>query len=184
MPPPPDADALIAAIDAHYAEVDHLTARFRLDIHSEAFGKDTLERGTVWLARPGKMRWDFADTDILLGTDDVLISIDRQGQTILQRSGENMYTVATSFLYGLASRFVGTVDDGVLTLQPRTPSPQYRTLQLWVDNDVVVRAVVEDTADNTFSIRLFDPVEGEPKEEPWFEFRREDFADYTMTVHE
>jgi len=53
----PDLKALAAAVDAHYNHLRSLQAEF-VEIYSGS-GMDRSEAGTLWLKKPGKMRWEY-----------------------------------------------------------------------------------------------------------------------------
>ena len=62
VPPPAaqakqDVKALAAAVDAHYNHLRSLQAEFT-EIYSGS-GMDRNESGTLWLKKPGKMRWEY-----------------------------------------------------------------------------------------------------------------------------
>ena len=53
----PDVKTIAAAVDAHYNHLRSLQAEF-----TEAYrgsGMDRTESGTLWLKKPGKMRWEY-----------------------------------------------------------------------------------------------------------------------------
>ena len=53
----PDVKALAAAIDAHYNHLRSLQAEFTEEYRGS--GMDRNESGTLWLKKPGKMRWEY-----------------------------------------------------------------------------------------------------------------------------
>ena len=53
----PDVRALARAVDEHYNRLHSLQAEFTEIFHGE--GMDRSESGTVWLKKPGKMRWEY-----------------------------------------------------------------------------------------------------------------------------
>ena len=55
--PPPDAKAIADAVDHRYNNLRSLRAEFT-EIYRGA-GLDRTESGTLWLKRPGKMRWEY-----------------------------------------------------------------------------------------------------------------------------
>jgi len=55
--PAPDVDAIAKAVDAHYDHLHTLQAEFT-EIYRGA-GMDRTESGTLWLKKPGKMRWEY-----------------------------------------------------------------------------------------------------------------------------
>jgi len=54
---PPDIKALAAAVDAHYNHLHSLEAEFT-EVYRGS-GIDRTESGTLWLKKPGKMRWEY-----------------------------------------------------------------------------------------------------------------------------
>jgi outer membrane lipoprotein carrier protein len=54
---PVDVKALAAAVDAHYNGLGSLEANFS-EVYRGA-GMDRTESGTLWLKKPGKMRWEY-----------------------------------------------------------------------------------------------------------------------------
>jgi outer membrane lipoprotein carrier protein len=52
-----DVKALAAAVDAHYNHLRSLQAEFT-EVYRGA-GMDRTESGTLWLKKPGKMRWEY-----------------------------------------------------------------------------------------------------------------------------
>ena len=53
----PDVKALAAAVDAHYNHLRSLQAEFT-EMY-QGSGMDRHESGTLWLKKPGKMRWEY-----------------------------------------------------------------------------------------------------------------------------
>src|ERR1700752_5489549 len=52
-----DVKALAAAVDAHYNHLRSLQAEFtEVD---RGLGMERTESGTLWLKKPGKMRWEY-----------------------------------------------------------------------------------------------------------------------------
>ena len=52
-----DAKTLAAAVDSHYNHLHSLQAEFA-EIYRGS-GMDRTESGTLWLKKPGKMRWEY-----------------------------------------------------------------------------------------------------------------------------
>ncbi len=52
-----DVTALAAAVDEHYNHLKSLQAQFTEVYHGA--GMDRTESGTLWLKKPGKMRWEY-----------------------------------------------------------------------------------------------------------------------------
>jgi len=54
---PPDVKTLAAAVDTHYNHLRTLQAEFT-EVYRGS-GMDRTESGTLWLKKPGKMRWEY-----------------------------------------------------------------------------------------------------------------------------
>jgi outer membrane lipoprotein carrier protein len=54
---PPDIKAVASAVDAHYNHLRSLQAEFT-EVYRGS-GMDRTESGTLWLKKPGKMRWEY-----------------------------------------------------------------------------------------------------------------------------
>ena len=54
---PPDVKSVAAAVDAHYNHLHSLEAEFT-EVYRGS-GMDRTESGTLWLKKPGKMRWEY-----------------------------------------------------------------------------------------------------------------------------
>ena len=55
--PTAEVKALAAAVDAHYNHLHSLEAQFTEEYRGA--GMDRTETGTLWLKKPGKMRWEY-----------------------------------------------------------------------------------------------------------------------------
>jgi len=55
----PSGDGLAKAIQAHYQQVRDFTANFEQAYVGGALKRRTVERGTVAIRKPGRMRWDY-----------------------------------------------------------------------------------------------------------------------------
>ena len=56
---PSDAERLITSVEARYARAGSLSAMFTQTFRSAATGQQLVERGRIWVKRPGQMRWDY-----------------------------------------------------------------------------------------------------------------------------
>jgi outer membrane lipoprotein carrier protein len=60
-----DASALIQRVEARYAEIEVIDAKFQQRTASSIYGED-IQQGSVTLKRPMKMRWDFGDKQFIM----------------------------------------------------------------------------------------------------------------------
>ncbi|BCS33873.1 outer-membrane lipoprotein carrier protein [Luteitalea sp. TBR-22] len=139
-------DALARSIQAHYQQVKDFTAAFEQSYVGGALKRRTVERGTVAIRKPGRMRWDYEAPEKKLFVADGMrmyfyVPADRQVRvSAMPEAGR----VPTPILF-LAGRgdllrdftveevqapMVGT---RALKLRPVRKEPEYETLTLVVD---------------------------------------------------
>jgi len=66
-PTPVTAAAKLSAVDVvnnvqkFYSNIKQVTAQFQQTVHISTFGTDKTSGGSVWIVKPGKMRWDYLE---------------------------------------------------------------------------------------------------------------------------
>lgn len=186
-PPPvapraPEAADVVARVQANYAGVDHLAAKFRLLTTDTTFGRTAIADGKLWILKPGKTRWDFqaprtpgkrapvGRSDIATGGPHYVI--DHALRQITRRAARpDVPALLVAFVSGegdLAADFVPALDpraadgrpgDHVLRLTPRQPGAPMSQLSLVVDgaNYRVKRSILVDTAGTTHDVSFYEP---------------------------
>jgi outer membrane lipoprotein carrier protein len=141
----PEVKAVAAALDAHYNHLRSLEAQFT-EIYRGA-GMERTESGTVWLKKPGKMRWEYRSPREKLFVSDgkaawFYVPDDRQARKTEARKLEDIRS-PLAFLLGktkLEKELRGlSLAPDVLPLQP---------------GDVVLRGVPQALADRVSEILL------------------------------
>jgi outer membrane lipoprotein carrier protein len=145
----PAADAFARSVQQHYETVYDFSSDFTHGYEGGALRRQTTERGTVLVKKPGKMRWAYKSPEEKLFVSDghqiyfyvpadkqvtvsAMPSEDRASTPILFLVGKGNLTAdfAVSYAEGLA----GVPADGVaLKLVPKTKTPEYDSLILVVD---------------------------------------------------
>ena len=141
----PDVRSLAAGVDAHYNHLKTLQAEFT-EVYRGA-GMERTETGTLWLKKPGKMRWEYrSPTEKLFVSDGkdawFFVPADRQARKTAARKLEDVRS-PLAFLLGktkLEKELTG------LSLAPDVPPLQA--------GDVVLRGVPEALADRLGQILL------------------------------
>lgn len=130
---PPKAPAaatdLARRVEQRHRAVKDLSARFTQTYRSLLLGREVVERGTVRLKPPGRMRWEYKDPEKKTFVSDgsrVYFHVPADGQVIVRdNAGER--GVAVNLLSGrseiLADFDVSLEEDGRLRLVPRKPDP-------------------------------------------------------------
>jgi len=144
----PAGDALARAVQAHYQQVRDFTATFEQSYVGGALKRRSVERGTVAIRKPGRMRWDYQSPEKKLFVSDATrmyfyVPADKQVRVSpLPEAGR----VPTPILF-LAGRGdllrdfkveevpppSGSKGARALRLRPMRPETDYDTLTLVVD---------------------------------------------------
>lgn len=200
-PAPLSAAGVVDRVQAFYVGIKQVSAKFRQSVTNATFGGDPKTNdGSVYIQKPGKMRWDYyaAKKGNTVRTKKSFISngaylyvVEYDNKQILKKSLEkDLMPVAISFLYGKgdlkadfsaeldASGKYGAKTDLVLKLTPKKPSAQYKNLYLVVDSKDfhVTQSVIIDSSNNTNHFRFFSPDFEKSVKDTWFEFNEKSDA--------
>jgi outer membrane lipoprotein-sorting protein len=124
------ANADLAKVEAHLAQVQSMTANFR-----QTDGKNRVATGTIQLKRPGRIRFDYSGDDLLLvGNNGRLTFIDYQ---VGQKSSWDLNKTPLGILLspnpdiGRIAKVIPSKDPRVLIVQARDARrPEFGTLLL------------------------------------------------------
>lgn len=190
---PADANAVVDKVQKFYSDIKQVTASFRQAVTNDTFGSTKTSDGTVWIMKPGKMRWDYLEKKqgkvtrkksfISNGTMLYVVEYDNM-QIVKKNLQQDLMPVAVSFLYGkgdLKTEFNAVMDtsgkygakgDYVLKLTPKKPSAQYKNLFLVVapDDYRVTQSIIIDSSNNVNHFRFYSPDFKKPIDPKWFEF--------------
>lgn len=198
-----DAGAVVQKVQDFYAGIKQVTAQFRQTVTNATFGSNKTSDGTVWLAKPGKMRWDYVDkkkgktqvTKSFISNGKYLYVVEHGNKQVVKKNLENdLMPVAVTFLYGkgnLAAEFNPEIDtsgkygakgDIVLKLTPKQPSAQYKNLYLVVapDNFRVKQSVIIDSSNNMNQFQFFAPDFEKAMKDSIFEFDERSVKNYRI----
>jgi outer membrane lipoprotein carrier protein len=159
-------------VDAFYARTASFRSRFEQELGVRALNSSTRSRGSLLVAKPGRMSWTYDDPE------DSRIVSDGQTVSVYEAPNKHLFRVpvqsspypgAFAFLTGQASlgdlfdfawRVEGP-DEGVCVLMgtPRSFTRAYRRVLLYVDRVSlqVGRVVIVDRAGDENRIDLIDP---------------------------
>ena len=150
-PPSAAAEALARRVEARQRGIQDLQGRFTQTYRSGVLGRDVVERGTVSVKRPGRMRWEYRDPEAKTFVSDgksfyFYVPADKQvivrdqgdsrGVTALLLSGK--LDILAQFDVGLETTPAGAPR---LRLSPRTPEGEVERIYLEVDATDRIRTI-------------------------------------------
>jgi outer membrane lipoprotein carrier protein len=143
--PSTDVKALAAAVDAHYNHLKSLQAEFT-ELYRGA-GMERTESGTLWLKKPGKMRWEYrSPTEKLFVSDGkdawFYVPADRQARKTAAKKLEDIRS-PLAFLLGKSKL--------EKELQGLSLAPDVTPVQT---GNVVLRGIPQALADRVSEILL------------------------------
>jgi len=198
------ADKALDNVQKFYANVKQVTALFRQSVTYETFGSTKSSDGSVYIMKPGKMRWEYVEKKkglykvekSFISNGTTLFVVDHGNkQVIVKNLAQDLMPVAVSFLYGkgdLKAEFSAALDptskyaekktDIVLKLTPKKKSAQYNNLILVVSptDFHVTQSIIIDSSKNVNHIKFFTPDFTKPIKNEWFEFDSRSVGNYRI----
>lgn len=201
--PGASATEVVERVQRFYAGIKQVTALFRQAVTNDTFGSTKASDGTVWIMKPGKMRWDYVEKKkgavevkkSFISNGTYLYVVEHDNKQVVKKNLErDLMPVAVSFLYGkgdLKAEFNPELDttgkygekgDIVLRLTPKQPSAQYKNLFLVVSpkDFHVSQSVIVDSSNNVNHFRFFAPDFEKPIKETYFEFDERSVKNYRV----
>ncbi len=207
---PATAPEIVDRVQQFYAGIKQVTAQFRQSVTNNTFGSTKTSDGSVWIMKPGKMRWDYlekkkdpgnAGKEVVevkksfISNGAYLYVVEHDNKQVVKKNlQQDLMPVAVSFLYGkgdLRAEFnaeldktgkYGEKDDLVLRLTPKQPSAQYKNLYLVVSprDFHVSQSVIVDSSSNVNHFRFFAPDFEKPIKDSYFEFDERSVKNYRV----
>ncbi len=196
------ADA-VDHVQTFYAGIKQVTASFRQAVTNDTFGSTKSSDGTVWIMKPGKMRWDYLEKKkdkvevkkSFISNGSYLYVVEHDNKQVTKKNlSQDLMPVAVTFLYGkgdLKAEFTseldtsgkyGGKDEVVLKLTPKQPSAQYKNLILVCNPQDyhVTQSIIIDSSNNVNHFRFFTPDFEKPIKDSWFEFNENSVKNYRI----
>ena len=198
------ASDAVDKVQAFYASIKQVTAQFRQSVINPTFGSNKSNDGTVWIMKPGKMRWDYLEKKkdnkvevkkSFISNGSYLYVVEHDNKQVTKKNlKEDLMPVAVTFLYGkgdLKAEFTSEIDkskaygganDIVLKLTPKAPSAQYKNLVLVVSptDYHVTQSIIIDSSNNVNHFQFFTPDFEKPIKDSWFEFSEGSVKNYRV----
>ena len=172
----PTLDEAVSALEQAQRRVTDLKAPFRQAAHNKALNQTVDARGTLYLKKPGRLRWEYqtpTPQEVVSDGTRLWIYTPQLKQVNVSAAPAALAGPAGSFLQGLGqvrehfdARFLNpaqpTDADGlvVLDLVPKRPQALLARLIVSVDprSWLVRQAIVHDELGNTVTVRFGDTV--------------------------
>ena len=172
----PTLDEAVNALEQAQRRVTDLKAPFRQSAHNKVMNQTVEARGTLYLKKPGRLRWEYqtpTPQEIVSDGSKLWIYTPELRQVNVSAAPAALTGPAGSFLQGLGQvrehfdvRFLNpaqpTDAEGlvVLDLTPKRPQPLMARLIVSVDPKswLVRQAVIYDELQNTVTVRFGDTV--------------------------
>lgn len=206
---PASASEIVDRVQQFYSGIKQVTALFRQSVTNNTFGSTKNSDGTVWIMKPGKMRWDYVEKKkdptgkkeivevkkSFISNGTYLYVVEHDNKQVVKKSLEkDLMPVAVSFLYGkgdLKAEFTpeldrsgkyGEKDDLVLKLTPKQPSAQYKNLYLVVSprDFHVSQSVIVDSSNNVNHFRFYAPDFQGAIKDSYFQFDERSVKNYRV----
>ena len=197
------ADVAVDKVQQFYSNIKQVSALFRQEVTNNTFGSTKSSDGSVWLMKPGKMRWDYlvkkgSKVEVkksFISNGKSLYVVEHDNKQVVKKNlQQDLMPVAVTFLYGqgdLKKDFNASIDtttsygtkgDIVLKLTPKQPSAQYKALYLVADpgNFHVKESVIVDSSNNVNHFHFFAPDFDKSIDPKWFEFDPKSVPDYRI----
>ncbi len=159
--PPTDAKKLLDKVQARYAKIDGIHARFHQELTSATLGQTDVADGECWFAKPGKMRWAYTSpvTQLMVSDGAMLwfYEPDKGQVTKTALDPEMLKQVPTGFLNG-----TGSLSEGYRAELPKLELPPQDGIAVDLTPEKAapfqkLRVVVEPTTNLVTEITIFDP---------------------------
>lgn len=157
----PEAKKLLDKVQARYAKIAGLHARFHQELTSATLGQTDVADGECWFAKPGKMRWayDKPTTQLMVSDGKTLwfYEPDKEQVTKSDIDPAMLEQVPTGFLNG-----TGTLTEGYVAVLPKLELPPKEgvAVDLMPQKPAPfekLRVVVEPTTSLVTEITIYDP---------------------------
>jgi len=179
------ADA-VDKVQTFYAGIKQVTASFRQAVTNDTFGSTKTSDGTVWIMKPGKMRWDYLEKrkdkvevkKSFISNGKYLYVVEHDNKQVMKKG--DLKAEFTSELD--KSGKYGGKDEIVVKLTPKQPSAQYKNLILVVSpaDYHVAQSIIIDSSNNVNHFRFFSPDFEKPIKDTWFEFSESSVKNYRI----
>lgn len=119
------AQEVVSAVESHYGELTGLTAKVTQKNYFKAVGRTQTFEGTLWIRKPGKLRIDYTNGQIILIDGKAAAFYSKKSEQMVKKTFSDIQhmNIPVAFLLGAAH-----IRDDFDVLQPDPKAP--RALEL------------------------------------------------------
>ncbi len=145
---------VVTSVENHYGELKTLTARVLQTNRLKAVGMTQKYDGTLWIKKPGKLRLDYTNGQVLLLDGKEALFYSKKSEEVIKKTFTDfqLMNIPVAFLLGAAHIHD---DFDVLQSDPKTP----RSLELLPKKPGVAMkklSMVSDAEGRITSLKIFD----------------------------
>ncbi len=186
IPPAPlmaeDLSGIVSKLQQRYDGITAISADFTQEVSLNIQGKPQVSEGTVFLKKPGKMKWLYTSPtrDELVSNGKTIWVFERDLNQVIERPLEGNSSLATDFLTGVGNLrrdfeiTLARENGGIyrLGLIPLEPQPNVKKFYMELDKTkfIVVKTIVEDYFGNVTTVSFRNIKLNGPVEDSFFEF--------------
>ncbi len=172
---------IVALVENHYSGVQDLTAKVLQKNFLKAVGRTQKFEGTLWIKKPGKLRIDYTNGQVILVDGKSALFYSRKSEQMIKKAFADVQqmNIPVAFLLGAAH-----IRDDFDVLQPNPKSPRFlellprkpgaamKKLVLTADeNGRITALTIFDRSGNTTEITLSGVNEGVVLDNKQFSFK-------------
>ena len=172
---------VVASVENHYHEVQDLSAKVTQKNFLKAVGKTQTFEGTLWIKKPGKLRLDYTNGQVLLVDGKSALFYSKKSAQLIKKTfpGIQEMNIPVAFLLGAAH-----IRDDFDVLQPDPKAPRslellpkkkgaaMKKLSLQADEaGRIMGLTIFDRSGNTTEILFTGMQEGVRPDDRLFEFK-------------
>ncbi len=172
---------VVSLVENHYSDVQSLTAKVTQKNLLKAIGKTQTFEGTLWMTKPGKLRIDYTNGQVLMVDGKTALFYSKKSQQLIKKTFADVQqmNVPVTFLFGAASMredfdVVQPDPKSPLSLEllPKKPGAAMKKLNLVTDEKGRISNItISDKSGNKTEIIFSDVQEGASVDGRLFSFK-------------
>ena len=112
---------VVASVENHYRDLTDLTAKVVQKNHLKSLGKTQTFEGTLWIKKPGKLRLDYSNGQVILVDGKAALFYSRKSEQVIKKTFSDIeqMNIPVAFLLGAAH-----IRDDFEVLRPDPTTPR------------------------------------------------------------